>query len=103
MLAHPFTDGRSGPVDHRKTVEEITSAYSELAALDLAGLEIEHRENTEKGKKILRAVASELNLIVTGSSDYHGTKKPNALAENTTKLSELNRILELGSGSEPVS
>ena len=103
VLAHPFTDGRSGPVDHRKTVEEITSAYSELAALGLAGLEIEHRENTEKGKKILRAVASELNLIVTGSSDYHGTKKPNALAENTTKLSELNRILELGSGSEPVS
>ena len=29
-------------------------------------------------------IAQELNLVITGSSDYHGTGKLNSMAENTT-------------------
>lgn len=103
ILAHPFTGARSGAVDHEQPLDEIIGAYSKLTDLGLAGLEIQHRENTEHGKKVLTAIASELDLIVTGSSDYHGTRKPNKLGENSTELSQLNRILELGSGSHPFS
>jgi hypothetical protein len=35
---------------------------------------------------------------VTGSSDYHGTKKPNPLGENLTAPAQLERILERASG-----
>ena len=38
-------------------------------------------------------VARERNLIVTGSSDYHGTGKPNRLGENLTDPEQLQKIL----------
>ena len=50
----------------------------------------------------MRAIAAEHDLIVTGSSDYHGTGKPNMLGENTTTVEMLQRILEAGTGTAPV-
>jgi hypothetical protein len=48
-------------------------------------------------------LARERDLIVTGSSDYHGTGKPNRLGENTTAPEQLARIIrraeELGEGN----
>ena len=38
----------------------------------------------------------EHGLLVTGSSDYHGTGKPNLLGENLTTPEVLARIEELG-------
>jgi hypothetical protein len=37
---------------------------------------------------MLRVIARELDLVVTGSSDYHGTGKLNSLAENYTDREE---------------
>jgi predicted metal-dependent phosphoesterase TrpH len=103
VLAHPFTDARSGAVRHDQPLERILAGYEVFVEAGLAGLEINHRENTEEGKEVLRAVAAEFSLIVTGSSDYHGTRKPNALAENTTDPSQLERILEAATGGSPIS
>ena len=74
----------------------------DLIARGLAGFEIEHRENTEDGKIVLRALAAEHDLIVTGSSDYHGAGKPNRPGENTTSDEMVARIIAAGTGSAPV-
>lgn len=74
----------------------------ELIEAGLAGFEIDHRENTEEGKRLLRRLVAEHDLIVTGSSDYHGRGKPNVLGENTTSDEMVARIIERGTGSDPV-
>ena len=103
VLAHPYTDDRSGAVDHSSAVDQILSDYGVLVEQGLAGLEIFHRENSEYGKTVLTQVAREFDLIVTGSSDYHGHKKPNRLGENTTTEENLERIIARASGSKPFS
>ena len=67
----------------------------------LAGFEVDHRENTTAGKKLLRELAARHDLIVTGSSDYHGTGKPNVPGENTTAEDMVARIIDRASGSGP--
>ncbi len=94
VIAHPATVSR----EHMLPV----AAIEELIDAGLAGLEIGHRENTEHGKKVLRSLAEKRDLIVTGSSDYHGGGKPNRPGENTTSAGMLARILERGTGSAPV-
>jgi hypothetical protein len=45
-------------------------------------------------------MAAEFDLIVTGSSDYHGlTGKKNRLAENTTSPEMLERIIAQATGT----
>ena len=102
VLAHPYTGARSGAVDHQQDEEAILAGYQVLVDQGLAGLEIHHRENTEQGKEVLQRVAEEFELITTGSSDFHGTKKPNVLGENTTSEANFEAILAAASGQEPL-
>ena len=93
VLAHPATQGRHRVIEER--------AIAELVAAGLFGLEIHHRDNTEDGKLRLYELALKYNLVVTGSSDYHGVGKPNRLAENTTAPDTLASIVAAGTGSRP--
>ena len=61
-------------------------------------MEVYHRDNSAQGKEQLLALAKEHDLIVTGSSDYHGTGKLNRLGENLTEPDMLERILAQGTG-----
>lgn len=74
----------------------------ELIAAGLGGLEIGHRENDAAGVRTLRDVAAAHDLIVTGSSDYHGVGKPNRIGENTTDVAMVERIVAAATGGEPV-
>jgi 3',5'-nucleoside bisphosphate phosphatase len=103
VLAHPYTGERSGAVDHSQPRHQVLADYQALVEQGLAGLEIDHRENVEAGKALLREVASELDLIVTGSSDFHGIKKPNQLGENLTSDEQFSRLLERATGSALIS
>ncbi|WP_296195730.1 PHP domain-containing protein [uncultured Microbacterium sp.] len=94
ILAHPSPRGRDRMLP--------LPVLRDLIARGLAGFEIEHRENTEDGKIVLRALAAEHDLIVTGSSDYHGAGKPNRPGENTTSDEMVARIIAAGTGSAPV-
>ncbi|WP_313357826.1 PHP domain-containing protein [Microbacterium sp.] len=95
IIAHPVTKGR----DRMLPVPFL----ERLIAEGLAGFEIDHRENTEPGKRELRRLAAEHDLIVTGSSDYHGMAgKPNRPGENTTSDEMVARIIARASGSEPI-
>ena len=72
-----------------------------LVDAGLQGVEIGHRENDELNRSLLRGYARKWDLIVTGSSDYHGAGKPNRLGEHVTEPAQLERILELGTGCAP--
>lgn len=75
----------------------------ELIGAGLGGLEIDHRENTAAGRETLRELAAAHDLIVTGSSDYHGAGKPNRIGENTTSPEAVARIIDAATGIEPVT
>lgn len=90
VIAHPATGrDRMMPL---ATIER-------LIAAGLGGLEIDHRENTAAGKRMLREIAARHDLIVTGSSDYHGAGKPNRPGENTTSDDMVARIIERATGT----
>ncbi|MBX3078359.1 MAG: PHP domain-containing protein [Salinibacterium sp.] len=91
VLAHPGTRG----VENVITEEHL----GVLVDAGLFGLEIHHRENTPDAMERLFAYADTFDLVVTGSSDYHGAGKPNRLGENTTDPEVLERILAEGTGS----
>lgn len=94
VMAHPSPAGR-GRMLPVPVLEELIDA-------GLAGFEIGHRENTEEGKRVLRRLADAHDLIVTGSSDYHGSGKPNRAGENTTDDAAIAAIIERASGTAPV-
>lgn len=84
VLAHPVAERQRTPTP--------PEAVREFAGAGLGGIELEHPENRADWLPPLRAVAAELGLLVTGSSDYHGAGKPNRLGELTTPLETVERI-----------
>jgi len=74
-----------------------------LVDAGLFGLEIDHPENRADAKARLRELARTHGLAVTGSSDYHGTGKPNRLGELRTAPEVVERIIAEGRGSAPVT
>lgn len=76
--------------------------FEQLIDAGLAGFEVYHREVPEFAREWLLALAAKHNLIVTGSSDYHGlTGKPNRLGENVTAPEMLERIIACATGTKP--
>lgn len=90
VFAHPVAAARG------RIVGEQT--YQEMIDAGLLGLEIDHRDNPEEGRAFLRRLAAKNHLLITGSSDYHGTGKPNLLGENLTDPGVLERIEGLATG-----
>lgn len=93
IIAHPVTSGR----DRMMPVAFI----ERLIAAGLGGFEIDHRENTPAGRRLLHGIAAEHDLIITGSSDYHGDGKPNRPGENTTSDEMVARIIQRATGTPP--
>lgn len=98
IIAHPFGGANNAtprgdlPRDH----------FEEMISAGLAGFEVYHREVPEFAREWMLELADRHDLVVTGSSDYHGVHgKPNRLGENTTDEEMLARIIELASGVEP--
>ncbi|MDN5876697.1 MAG: phosphatase, partial [Brevibacterium sp.] len=60
----------------------------------LDGLEVDHRDNPPNEREVMRRLAHEHDLIITGSSDYHGTGKPNRLGEHATSDHMFSKLLE---------
>jgi predicted metal-dependent phosphoesterase TrpH len=90
VFAHPKASRRGDTVgDH--VIEAMVDA-------GLAGLEVDHRDHSEPARRRLREIAASHDLIVTGSSDYHGTGKQNLLGENVTSPGDLERIEAEGKG-----
>jgi predicted metal-dependent phosphoesterase TrpH len=95
VFAHPYARLR-GPVVGEPEIRK-------MAAAGLAGIEIDHPDQTPDDRSKLRRLAAELDLIVTGSSDYHGSRKTQGLGAETTAPAELDRLLGQASGSGVVT
>jgi predicted metal-dependent phosphoesterase TrpH len=88
VIAHPW--GRHG----REYPDE--AAFDQLAGLGLAGIEVDHQDHDQGARDRLRAIARNLSLVVTGSSDHHGLGKvDHELGCNTTEPADYERLLEL--------
>lgn len=86
LIAHPW--GRSS----RAVLTP--AAFAELARAGLVGLEVQHRDQSDRDTRELSALARHLGLLRTGSSDYHGTGKINHdLGCFTTEPDQLDRLL----------
>ncbi|MEU6355320.1 PHP domain-containing protein [Streptomyces sp. NPDC047072] len=94
VFAHPGASKRG------HTVPE--SAIAEMAAAGLDGIEIDHMDHDEETRVRLRGLAAELGLLVTGSSDYHGSRKTVALGEYTTDPEVYGEITRRATGAFPV-
>lgn len=92
IVAHPA--GRAGLLP-MPIIEQMLDA-------GLAGFELGHRENLPAASGILRRLCRSRDLIVTGSSDYHGRGKPNQPGEYTTTDDMVARLIERGSGTAPI-
>jgi predicted metal-dependent phosphoesterase TrpH len=92
IIAHPA--GRSGVLG-----DDVLRAMLDEG---LGGFELGHRENRADGVRRLRRLVAERDLIVTGSSDYHGAGKPNRPGENTTADDMVARLITRATGIEPV-
>jgi predicted metal-dependent phosphoesterase TrpH len=68
VIAHPWGRGR----EHVLPAELIASLAAEH---QLDGIEVEHQDHDRATRHRLRVLARELDLLATGSSDYHGTGK----------------------------
>ena len=102
VLAHPLSRGDNLATGVSGSLDDVIARYRRWVELGLMGVEIDHRENAPESREVLAVVAETLGLIVTGSSDYHGSKKPNLLGENQTTMEQLERILDAGVGVEPI-
>ncbi|GAA2848878.1 PHP domain-containing protein [Paenarthrobacter ilicis] len=91
VFAHPVASSRG------RIVGDTT--YRDMIDAGLLGVEVYHRDNPEEGRVFLRDLAAQHGLLITGSSDYHGTGKPNLLGENTTTPEVLAWIEDLATGS----
>ena len=94
VIAHPAASSRGIVIDE--------PMLRDLVEAGLGGLEVDHRENLAHGKRTLLDWAGRYGLFVTGSSDYHGTGKPNRLGEHRTALVSFDAIRSEATGSVPV-
>jgi 3',5'-nucleoside bisphosphate phosphatase len=93
VLAHPWASRHEhGALDE--------AGLERLRDRGLAGVEVDHEDHDEETRDALRALARDLDLVVTGSSDYHGTGKTgHELACNTTDPEQLERLLDLAAAA----
>jgi 3',5'-nucleoside bisphosphate phosphatase len=95
VFAHPRASRRGRTVP--------AQVIGELADAGLAGLEADHEDHTPRERAAVRAMAGELGLVVTGSSDFHGSHKSVQLGAYTTAVAAYERIVAEARGCAPIS
>ncbi len=86
VLAHPWARGSDKVLP--------PEVLAQLAEAGLDGIEVDHNDHSPEVRERLRGIAIDLDLVVTGSSDHHGTGKIGFdLACNTTAPDQYERLL----------
>ena len=86
VLAHPW--GRHG--DEALGRDD----FALLQEAGMVGIEVDHQDHGAPQREALSAIGRDLDLVRTGSSDYHGTGKiDHDLGCNTTAPDQLDRLL----------
>ena len=90
VFAHPRATKRGRVVPD--------ALIAELAAAGLFGLEADHEDHAPAEREHIRGLAASLGLVVTGSSDFHGTHKTVRLGAFTTAPEAYEKIISAASG-----
>ena len=93
VVAHPWA---------RRGARVLTpDVIAELAGQGLTGIEVDHNNHRDDVRSELRSLAADLGLVITGSSDYHGTGKGPEfhLGAHTTAPAEYERLMDAVSTS----
>lgn len=96
VIAHPWGRGRSG------VLTEATLAG--LRDQGLVGIEVDHQDHPPQARDTLGSIARNLDLVVTGSSDHHGTGKvDHELGCNTTAPEQFERLQDIAAQAATAS
>lgn len=87
VIAHPFASLRGRILQ--------ASDFADLVAAGLHGIEVDHRDQNPDERAMLRNIANELGLVITGASDYHGNGKLNSLGEYGTAPAQWEKLESL--------
>ena len=90
VFAHPRASRRGRVVDD--------ALITELAAAGRLGRVAHPEDHSPEERAQVRALAERLGLVVTGSSDFHGTHKTVRLGANTTGPEAYEKIVAAASG-----
>ena len=90
VFAHPRATVRGRVVPDR--------LIEDLAEAGLFGLEADHEDHSPAEAAEVRALAKRLGLVVTGSSDFHGTHKTVRLGDFTTDPEAYEKIVSAATG-----
>ena len=91
VLAHPGLSTRDAKVDPT-LLDVLTSA-------GLAGVEADHAAHDEDARKFWREAAEQRSLVVTGASDFHGTRKETTIGAGTTTSVVVDALAHLSSAA----
>jgi hypothetical protein len=91
VIAHPRGRGERRAL----TFEYI----KELTGYGLGGLEVDHPDHSAAERAELRSYAERLGLLITGSSDYHGSNKVLRLGQEHTDPETLTALVDRTSGT----
>jgi predicted metal-dependent phosphoesterase TrpH len=86
VLAHPAL--------HDPDPERQLALLERLCAAGLAGVEADHAGHGPPQRAYWRRVATERNLLVTGSSDFHGARKEAKIGASTTPVATVEALQE---------
>ncbi len=89
VLAHPRARKR------QRLLPEETIA--QMAEAGLFGIERDHRDHGPEDRADVERMAYDMGLAIFGSSDYHGSGKPNRIGENTTDPDVIAEVIAQGS------
>jgi len=84
VIAHPMSSLRSRVIS--------AQTFEDYVAAGLDGIEVFHRDHSAQNQELLREIATQYDLAITGSSDYHGEGKLNKLGENVTPPEEFEKL-----------
>ena len=90
VFAHPRATRRGRVVPD--------SLIGDLARAGLLGLEADHEDHSPDEREHVRGLAERLGLVVTGSSDFHGTHKTVRLGAFLTDPAVYEKIVAAGTG-----
>jgi 3',5'-nucleoside bisphosphate phosphatase len=87
VIAHPWGRGSRRVLD--------STTLEQLVGAGLIGIEVDHQDHSDPDRAALRELAAYLDLVATGSSDYHGDGKvDHDLGCNVTRPDEFDRLMD---------
>lgn len=88
VIAHPWGRVAGSAID--------VDGFAALRDAGISGIEVDHNDHDTDARAELRRLAGDLDLLMTGSSDYHGIGKIGFdLGCNTTEPEQYERLLDL--------